>query len=109
MSSIANIVPACMSCTMSTVPQISIPSDNSLHFNVDDEIEIIPSNEYFCSEMNNTRTTLRPVTQRDIFEDTIPFYPHRVDPVGKSNRKNRKYHNIYQPGRTNCTQRYQTK
>ena len=87
----------------------SVLLENRIHFTVDDKIDIVPYREYFCSEMTRERTTLRPVTQRDIFTDTIPFYPHRVDPVSKSNRKNRKHHNIHQPGRTNCTQRYQGK
>ena len=40
----------------------------------------------------------------------IPKYlKNKSKPLSKSSKKQRNYHNIHQPGRTNCTQRYQGK
>ena len=40
----------------------------------------------------------------------VPKYlESKSKPLSKSSKKQRNYHNIHQPGRTNCTQRYQGK
>jgi hypothetical protein len=44
---------------------------------------------------------------RSNFNDVKPNFKKRNFHVNKNiNKKNRKYHNIHQPGRTNCEQRY---
>ena len=109
---ISTIVPACMACTITTVPQI-IPSNGTIFFTGDDSIETLPTKEYLYASMQTARPLVpprpRPITKMDIFPGRQPLSVHRISSMKNGNRKNRKHHNIHQPGRTNCTQRYQGK
>ena len=107
---ISTIVPACMACTITTVPQI-IPSNGTIFFTGDDSIETLPTKKYLYASMETAHApvTPRPITNMDIFPGRQPLPVHRISSVKNNNRKNRQNHNIHQPGRTNCTQRYQGK
>ena len=109
--SISNIVPACMACTMAEHPD-PIPNTGSIYITGfdDNSIEVLPSREYFQYTMASAKNSVRrPATYSDIFGNPPTHSAERFSPMNNNNRKNRKYHNIHQPGRTNCTQRYQGK
>ena len=109
--SLSNFVPVCMACTMaSTVPQIDLNEDNHIYYIDEEKIEVIPSKTYMYSYVNIARTYRRPPT-KSIYDYSPVGIEHAFkNPSLKNiNRKNRKHHNIHQPGRTNCTQRYQSK
>ena len=102
-----SMVPACMACTVPDVPFVNTASDSSICFMDDNDIEIIPSKEYLYTVVKRAH-----VSNTDL--QIVHFQqnkntPSRFQPIFNNNRKNRKNHNIYQPGRTNCTQRFQSK
>ena len=65
--------------------------------------------KYYVSDEVSTKKNYRSVTKMDLHPTRISEPYHKSSKTSKSNRLERKHHHIHQPGRTNCTQRYQRK
>tara|TARA_A100001015_G_C15021592_1_gene728285 strand:+ start:114 stop:446 length:333 start_codon:yes stop_codon:yes gene_type:complete len=65
--------------------------------------------KYYISGEVSANKNYRSVTKMDLHPTRISEPYHKSSKTSKSNRQGRKHHHIHQPGRTNCTQRYQRK
>ena len=65
--------------------------------------------KYYVSREVSAKKNYRSVTKMDLHPTRISEPYHKSSKTSKSNRQGRKHHHIHQPGRTNCTQRYQRK
>ena len=65
--------------------------------------------KYYVSDEVSAKKNYRSVTKMDLHPTRISEPYHKSSKTSKSNRQGRKHHHIHQPGRTNCTQRYQGK
>jgi hypothetical protein len=99
------VAATCMACT--------IPFNNSSSpYEKEEEIE---SNQDKMYKKENNVYVVHATNTESISPRVLNYTNHSYyDPPPPSNRyymkvsmKNRKNHNIHQPGRTNCTQRYQ--
>jgi hypothetical protein len=112
---IAQFASNCMACT-TTIPSASRsaawPSNKgNIYFTGDESIEILPTKDYMYNSMENASAMIgRPITKMDIFPARRqPGPTSRISLKTNRNQKNRKHRVIHQPGRSNCTQRYQGK
>ena len=109
---IAQFASNCMACT-TTSPSASqiIPNNAAIYFTREGSVEILPTNDYMYNAMENASAMVgRPITKMDIFPARRqPGPTSRISLKTNRNQKNRKHRVIHQPGRSNCTQRYQGK
>ena len=102
---------ACMSCTQPfnnsskviknydrSMKSFIIKKNNNNYYNPDIK------NTYYEAMYNYPSKSSNIATPKYV-DQPREFYKRRDFHVNR-NRKNRKNHNIHQPGRTNCTQRY---
>ena len=94
---------SCMACTVpfnnstSYKPYknntVNYKKENKIYVVYATEAKSISSNRLYNINMNNKNNYMSKVVSK--------YRPMKIS------RKNRKIHNIHQPGRTNCSQRYQ--
>tara|TARA_B100000035_G_scaffold300312_1_gene295859 strand:+ start:882 stop:1199 length:318 start_codon:yes stop_codon:yes gene_type:complete len=100
----------CMACTLPVLKKNNETMDSGSHipseekFMNDNLMEV-----YYVSDEISVDKNYRLITKIDLHPPRISEPYRKFRKVPKSNRLERKYHNIHQPGRTNCTQRYQGK
>ena len=100
------IAASCMACTIpfnnsTSYEKVEPYQNNTVNYKKEKKIYIvyateaksISSNRLYNINMNNKNN--------DMSKAVSKYRPMKIS------RKNRKIHNIHQPGRTNCSQRYQ--
>lgn len=93
----------CMACTTpfnnTTSSNMNVVSKNNInytrkYYNIHPNTDIVFLQDKYLYDMNN-------YTNNNMNKPISNYRSMKIS------RKNRKIHNIHQPGRTNCTQRYQ--
>ena len=100
------IAASCMACTIpfnnsTSYEKVEPYQNNTVNYEKEKKIYVvyateaksISSNRLYNINMNNKNNYMRKAVSK--------YRPMKIS------RKNRKIHNIHQPGRTNCSQRYQ--
>ena len=105
MSVSSNLASTCMACT--------IPFNNSTPY---EKVELYQNDTInYKKRYDNIvvyAVEAKSISSNRLYNMNNNYSNHMNKPVSnyrtmKISRKNRKIHNIHQPGRTNCTQRYQ--
>ena len=108
-SVIASTVP-CMAFTLPVSEKNTTTFEDPLPFLVEEKfMNGKYTLKYYVSDEVSAKKNYRSVTKMDLHPTRISEPYHKSRKVSKSNRLERKHHHIHQPGRTNCTQRYQGK
>ena len=100
------IAASCMACTIpfnnsTSYEKVELYQNNTVNYKKEKNIYVvyateaksISSNRLYNINMNNNKNYMSKAVSK--------YRPMKIS------RKNRKIHNIHQPGRTNCSQRYQ--
>ena len=96
------IATTCMACT---IPFNNSTSSYEIKSNQDNTRMYKKENNVYVVHATNTES----ISPRTLYYTNPAYYgaPPSNRHYMKVSMKNRKNHNIHQPGRTNCTQRYQ--
>jgi hypothetical protein len=113
MNLLATKIQTCMACTSpvnTTTTNVTPPMGNNMVLAYKDNEFIIHYNDEYYNIFIDEDDKTDYFTPSPYVKTYKPKYlKSKSKPFSRSSKKQRNYHNIHQPGRTNCTQRYQRK
>ena len=110
MSLLATTIQTCMACTSPVnTTTVTHTGYNMVLAYKDNEFIIHYNDEYYNVYIDDDDKTDHFTPSPYVKTYKPKYLKNKTKPHRYSSKKQRNYHNIHQPGRTNCSQRYQKK